>query len=622
LRVERGNARLRTRKGLDWTEKLGSIAQAGSALPDCIIDGEVVALDEKKAPSFAALQAALSDGAGARLIYYVFDLLFLKGEDLRALPLLSRKARLEELIGSLSERGRSTLRYVDHIAGGGAEVFASACRMELEGIISKRADAPYVSGRGNGWTKSKCRAGQEVIIGGWTSEQGKLRSLLVGVRRGQMLTYVGRVGTGFGAKTVRVLQQKLKALTQEESPFGGHGAPRRERNVRWVKPELVAEIEFAGWTGGGNVRQAAFKGLREDKPAREVVVEEPAAAAAARMRAPARAGERAGASRAGRPKKAQRPSVSPAAKRAVLRPDRPPIVMGVTISHPEKALWPPVGNLPALTKLDLATYFEAVSQWMIVHLRGRPCSVIRAPDGIGGETFFQRHAMPGTSSLLTLTRVSGDRKPYLQVDTVEALAAIAQIGGIELHPWNCQPGRPEEPGRLIFDLDPAPDVPFEQVIAAAHEIRERLEVLGLRTFCKTTGGKGLHVVTPLARTRKPLDWPLAKQFAETICRTLAAEQPARYLANMSKKLRSGKIFLDYLRNDRMATAVAPLSPRARPGAPVSMPIHWREVKKGLDPARYTLITVPKLMARSTAWQEYCDSETPLDAAIRRWTRAA
>ncbi len=592
-RVEHGKAVLRTRKGLDWTHRFSSIAREAAKLPDCLLDGEVVALDADGAPDFAGLQAALSEDRDERLIFFVFDLLFEGKEDLRDLPLSARKARLKALLSG--QKKSSQLRYVEHVAASGDAVLQSACRMALEGVVSKKLSAPYRSERNGDWSKSKCRAGHEVVIGGWSDTSGRLRSLLVGVHRGGKLIYVGRVGTGYGRDVVARLMPRLKAQASSTNPFKGVNAPRAERNVHWLKPELVAEIEFAGWTGDGMVRQAAFKGLREDKPAEDVEAETPAKPANAKLAKP-------------KPNKTSKATAGDNT------------VMGVTISHPDKPLWPDAGDGEPVTKLELARYLETVGEWLMPHIKGRPCSIIRAPDGIAGEHFFQRHAMKGTSKLLTLVTVSGDRKPYLQIDHIEGLAAVAQVAAVELHPWNCQPGRPSEPGRFVFDLDPAPDVSFERVVEAALELKERLEDIGLVPFCKTTGGKGLHVVTPLKPDKK-IDWPSAKSVAREICDRMAADSPKKYLVHMAKKDRTGRIFLDYLRNDRMATAVAPLSPRARDGATVSMPLTWSQVKKGLDPKRFTLRTAPALIARSTAWKDYCDSERPLIDVLHKLVKA-
>jgi bifunctional non-homologous end joining protein LigD len=457
-------------------------------------------------------------------------------------------------------------------------------------------DAPYRSGRSGSWVKTKCRAGQEVVIGGWTTEQGGVRSLLAGVYRDAKLIYVGRIGTGYGREVTKTLLPRLKKLTSKTSPFRGDNAPPKESNVRWLKPSLVAEIEFAGWTDTGMIRQAAFKGLREDKQARAVIQE---------VSAPTPPGK----------KDPAPPAHTTLSAGSVKLGD-------VSISKPDKALWPDGGDGEPVTKADLANYYSTVGEWMLPHLAGRPCSLLRGPHGFGSETFFQRHAAPGMSPLLTSVKIRGDKAPYVEIDRVEALVAAAQMATLELHPWNCAPGRPDVAGRLVFDLDPAPDVKFQAVIAAAVEVRDRLKSMGLEAFCKTTGGKGLHVVVPLKVGKAALPWAIAKNFAHIVCAQMVQDSPAKYLDTMAKSKRVGKIFLDYLRNDRTATAVAVLSPRARDGAPVSMPVRWSDVKDGLDPKRFTLRTAAALLLEGKPWEGYEHAAQPLKAAIRALTRMA
>jgi bifunctional non-homologous end joining protein LigD len=595
LRVAGGKASLKTRKGLDWSDRFPEIVADASGLPDCMIDGEVVALDDNGSPDFSGLQAALSTDRTAGLVFFVFDLLFDADRDLRSLPLRERKARLKALMDPID---LPRLRFVEHFGSGGEAVLSSACTMGLEGIVSKRLDAPYVSRRADSWVKSKCRGGQEVIIAGRVSEGLKpVRSLIAGVYRNGRLTPAGRIGTGFAADKVALILPRLKAAETKASPFGKTPVPRGKGVIHWLRPELVAEIEFAGWTEDGQLRQASFKALREDKPAREVVKEdtEPVEAVVTKTLAKAAA-------------------KSPAET-------RPNVVMGLPISHPDKVLWPAEGGEPRVTKLDLARYFEAVGPALLPHIQGRPCSIVRAPDGIEGQIFFQRHAMPGASALLTQVEISGDRKPYLQIDRLEALIAVAQSGATELHPWNCAPAQPEVPGRLVFDLDPGPGVDFAAIIEGAREVRDRLEEAGLTGFCKTTGGKGLHVVTPLSLERNPADWAEAKAFARGLCDAMAADSPDRYVTNMAKAKRDGRIFLDYLRNDRMSTAVAPLSPRARPGATVSMMLSWTEVRAGLDPKLFTVRTAPERLKKSRAWRDYDEAARPLGPAMAKLAAA-
>lgn len=592
IAVGGGQARLRTRTGLDWSEKFPALARQAAAWPDAVVDGELCALNAAGSPDFSALQAAIAEGRTDDLVYFAFDLLREGAEDLRPLPLSHRKARLQAYCDRVGAKGPG-LRYVDHFAASGEAVLLGACRMNLEGVISKKLDAPYRAGRSATWLKSKCRGRDEVVIGGWSSEGGsRLRSLLVGVQGRGGLRYMGRVGTGFSAAAAQTLLPALKAAAARTSPFVGQNAPEGGRDIHWLKPVLVAEIEHAGLTDGGAVRQAAFKALRDDKPAAEVTAEpQPPASSPAASGAPA--------------------SRSAAKGRT--------IVAGVTLSNPDKPLWPAHEGRPPVTKADLALYYESAAERLLSHVVDRPLSVIRAPDGIEGERFFQRHAMSGHNPRLTLIDVK-ERKPYVAVADVGGLVALAQAGGLELHPWGCKPGDPETPDQITFDLDPDEGLDFDDVVAAAWLLKPRLEALGLTPFVKTTGGKGLHVVTPVrADGRSRVTWDEARAFAKAASEAARADHPDRFTTTLSKKARGGKIFIDWLRNGRMATAVAPWSPRARPGAPIALPLAWGAVKPGLRPADFHIARAPELLAAVDPWADFRAAAASLRPALRRLT---
>ena len=587
LRVEAGIPVLRTRTGLDWTDRFPSIARAAAALPNCLVDGEAVVLDAKGHPSFPALQATLSGEQHAPIVYFAFDLLHDGTRDLRDEPLETRKRLLRPLL----PENETALRYLDHFKGPGEAVLASACELSMEGIVSKRIGEGYRSGRGETWTKSKCRSRDEFLVGGWTRDKNGrgLGALLVGARRDGELVYLGRVGTGFSARLAEDLARRLTALETAASPFRGR-QPARTSDVVWTTPDLVVEVAYGGWTEAeGLLRHASFQGIREDKPAAEVTP----------------------------PNGAMPPKTEVRNKRTASGP----ATLGIT--HPDRVLWPATSETPAVTKADLAVYYALYADYLLAQIGGRPLSVLRAPDGITGQLFFQRHAIRGQSPLIGAVAIAGQVKPYLRIDDAAGLAALAQISVVELHPWGARAESPDIPDRLVFDFDPAEGLGFDAVIAAGLELRDRLKAFGLASFARVTGGKGLHVVAPLRASRRAtrIGWPEAKQFARLVCVMMERDSPGRYTTALAKQARGGKIFLDYLRNDRFATAIASWSPRGRPGAPIARPVEWVAVKSGLDPAGWRLPALLDAKPPRDPWAGFDSEAGDLRAAIVKATKA-
>ena len=567
--------RLATRRGLDWTARFPAIAEAVAALPveTVVLDGEAIVEDAGGVASFSALQAALSDEGGRiarEAVLVAFDLLHLDGEDLRALPLGERKKRLAGLLPA-GEGG--ALRLGEHLEVDGEAMIRSACRLGLEGVISKRRDRPYRSGRSDDWVKVKCTERQEFVIAGFApSKAGKraVGSLVLGYHEDGKLKPAGRAGTGFTADAARAVWKRLDPLTADRSPFAERLTAEERRGVTWVEPKLVAEIEFRGWTGEERLRHAAFKGLREDKVASEVVRERPADAHA--------------------PKAETAPA--PKGKPARAGSGRGDVVAGVTLTHPERVLWEDDG----LTKRDLAAYCEAVADWFLPQVAGRPLSLVRCPAGTGKHCFFQKHSWAGLSDSIRRESVrdEGGEEEVLYVEDLSGLIALVQASVIEIHPWGATIADVDRPDRIVMDLDPGEGVAWAAVMEGARDVRARLAADGLASFLKTTGGKGLHVVVPLDGSA---DWARVKAYAKGLADAMERDAPDRYLAKSAKAARRGRIYVDYLRNGRGATAVAAYSARARAGAPVSVPLSWSELKPSLDPSAFTIQTVPKRLGR-------------------------
>jgi bifunctional non-homologous end joining protein LigD len=603
-RIQKGRATLLSRNGKDWTDHFPDVAAAAAALParQALLDGEVAVLLPNGTTKFQALQNALAGVEQGQVCYFVFDLLHLDGQDLTGATLESRKRALETLVGS---RRDGVIRISTHVVGQGEDFFKQACRLSLEGIIAKRRDAPYEPGRGRSWLKVKCIQEQEFVIGGFTEPKGSragLGALLLGVNGADgSLAYAGKVGTGFTGSVAVNLRKQLDRLRSAASPF--QGRPPGGKEARWVKPVMVAQVEFTEWTEDGRLRHPSFKGLREDKAASEVVRERPAAVAAVP----------ASASRAPRPSSKPRPTKGPAGPRGG---DGDATVAGVRISHPTRVVYPEDG----ITKERVAQYYAAVAEHMLPHLRSRPVALLRCPDGLGGQCFYQKHPGSWAPSSLRRVRIREKAKSddYLVIEDVGSLVALIQMGVLEIHTWNAQANRLEAPDRVVFDLDPGPDVPWAAVVTASRLVRATLDGEGLRSFVKTTGGKGLHVVAPI--TPGP-GWSDCLAFSSRVVDLLVAETPKAFVGTMAKSARKGKIFIDYFRNQRGATSVAAYSTRARAGAPVSMPITWDELDSVTSGSHFTLDTVERRLAKLSRdpWTGYSTLVQSLPATKRTAT---
>lgn len=582
-RLKEGKARFFTREGNDWTARFAALAQPAAALAvrEAFLDGEVVVLQKDGSSSFQRLQEALSAGDGARLVYYVFDLLYLDGYDLKNVPLLRRKELLAELLKHGGKSGR--LRFSDHVIGDAEKFFQRACETGLEGIISKRKESPYRPGRARDWLKIKCHASQEFVLGGFTEPSGSrigLGALLLGLNNDRHeLIYAGKVGTGFNSRLLADLRRRLEKIETAQPPFANPPRLPRREGVHWIEPRYAAEIEFTGWTRDGLLRHPSFKGLREDKPTAKISRERP------------------------QPVPENPSSQSPGDA----------TIAGVVLSNPERVLYAEQG----ITKLELARYYEEISEWILPHVSLRPLTMVRCPEGYR-KCFYQKHIEenlpPSFKRIFVKEKRASGR--YVMIDSLAGLISLVQMGVLEIHTWGSRADHVEQPDQLIFDLDPDAGLLWNRVVEAARRLRSRLRELGLESFVKTTGGKGLHVVVPIIAEEK---WDAVKQFTKDVAESIAREAPESYLTNMSKAKRAGKIFIDYLRNGRGATAVAAYSTRARAGAPVSVPLRWEELTDSIRPDQFNVRNLGRRLTalRKDPWRDFEAARRSIRTAMQR-----
>ncbi|MBV8848562.1 MAG: DNA ligase D [Methylobacteriaceae bacterium] len=579
--IDDGRVTLRTRRGLDWTAKFRGIADALATLPveTALIDGEALVEDAKGISDFSSLQNALSEGQDEKIVFYSFDLIYINGYDLRGVPLKERKRALADLLASQTDKSR--IRYSSDFEVGGERLLQHVCLLGAEGIVSKRADEPYRSGRAKGWLKAKCADRQEFIIAGYvpsTTSPRAIGSLIAAYNKDGKLLHAGRVGTGYSMKVAQQLFKLLDPDRVQRPPFADPLPSEARRDARFVAPKRVMEVAFRGWTAGGQIRQAAYKGLREDKPPQEVVRESTA-------------------------RSIEAPSAKP--------------MPAFHLTHPDRVLWPEAG----ITKQGLAEYYVSVWDWIEPHIVKRPLSLVRCPTGISDACFFQKHEWKGMDRAIELIHDPKDGEKLVSVSGLEGLLALVQASALEIHPWGSTGRDLERPDRLIFDLDPGDGVAFTDMIAGAHEIRARLAAMKLASFVKTSGGKGLHVVVPLTPSA---GWDEAKDFCRIVAESMERDAPQRYTSIVTKRERKGKIYVDYLRNGRGATAIAPYSPRARVEAGVATPLAWEELSSLTAADLYTLDNIGNRMARlgTDPWADMSKIKQTLPKAKAPQPRAA